>query len=637
MSNFIFNLELSLSNNELLKNNVQIVELKIPEPKIIVKVNSELENFDANINNYENIFKNNEEDIFAIILEITKNFGFDILEQSSAEVFPKIGKPFNIILKDKKIFIPSAKDLIISQLAIKLNLISLKNTDLVDFIEVKTKLEKRLKELGNKQFIESIWQGIHYALIMNNLKLVGVSNFKYIKEFNRNITNIIFERELNFDDSSQPKEFIINTIYFMLRELVTLRNSRDVSFDSYTNLITKISNKLTEKHLDKFNMPLIFTTAILSEASSHLGEISLHKDANKAIKEYYNNCSKLTEIFPAIVNVEDISGFLSIFGKNMYYQGEFSLSLKLYTTEISRANSDSNKEKKILELSRGLANVFTDLGFWQTAHKFASEYLHFQEINGSEYLYKTYGRLGEIELRSGNYEQAIQYYKKSIENQKKLLGENNIEGRNICYLANAELLSHGLAEKNYSYAKKIDEKENIVNLYTELGLLAFKLRKAFSNQNIIEQVLNILYVIENNKDKKIVGDNLPKALIKFVLVKLDREKYNNYAEEVIQNLIDDKYYIEALACFPYIYKKNLDDDNNSNNNVKNHLDTIQEKISIWNNSVLETDKVIPNKIIFDEYELNTQTCLNLINQVRETNDLNLLKKLSIFPVKLVAY
>ena len=73
------------------------------------------------------------------------------------------------------------------------------------------------------------------------------------------------------------------------------------------------------------------------------------------------------------------------------------------------------------------------------------------------------------------------------------------------------------------------------------------------------------------------------------------------------------------------------------NNIKYYFSEIEPEIIKWNKKVLETAKEIPNKIIFDENELNTQTCLNLINQVKETNDLNLLKKLNIFPVKLVAY
>lgn len=77
--------------------------------------------------------------------------------------------------------------------------------------------------------------------------------------------------------------------------------------------------------------------------------------------------------------------------------------------------------------------------------------------------------------------------------------------------------------------------------------------------------------------------------------------------------------------------------NNVDNNIKYYFSEIEPEIIKWNKKVLETAKEIPNKIIFDENELNTQTCLNLINQVKETNDLNLLKKLNIFPVKLVAY
>ena len=54
---------------------------------------------------------------------------------------------------------PTAKDLIVAQWAINLNLIYLEKTELIDFMEVKTKLEKRLTKLGKKQFIENIWQG----------------------------------------------------------------------------------------------------------------------------------------------------------------------------------------------------------------------------------------------------------------------------------------------------------------------------------------------------------------------------------------------------------------------------------------------------------------------------------------------
>ena len=313
MSDFVFNLKLSLDTNYLLKNNSQYIILKTAQPKLVVKVSKDLENFDANINNTKNIFK--DKDIFATILEITKNFGFDILEQSSAEVFPKIGKPFNVILKDKKIYMPTAKDLIVAQWAINLNLINLEKTELIDFMEVKTKLEKRLTKLGKKQFIENIWQGIHYALIMNKLQLVSGSNFKYITNFSSNISKFLFDRTLKFTDKSKPQEFIFNTTYFMLKELVELRNSRDISFENYTNLIEKISNKFAENNLDKLKIPLVLNTVILGEASLHLDEISLHKDASKATSEYNNNCIKITEILNGIPETQDISGYLSAIGK----------------------------------------------------------------------------------------------------------------------------------------------------------------------------------------------------------------------------------------------------------------------------------------------------------------------------------
>ena len=68
---------------------------------------------------------------------------------------------------------------------------------------------------------------------------------------------------------------------------------------------------------------------------------------------------------------------------------------------------------------RGFANIFNDLGFWKTAKNFANEYLNFQEANGNDDIYKTYGRLGEIALRSGNYNEAIKYFENSINEQKK--------------------------------------------------------------------------------------------------------------------------------------------------------------------------------------------------------------------------
>ena len=623
MSDFVFNLKLSLDTNYLLKNNSQYIILKTAQPKLVVKVSKDLENFDANINNTKNIFK--DKDIFATILEITKNFGFDILEQSSAEVFPEIGKPFNVILKDKKIYMPTAKDLIVAQWAINLNLIYLEKTELIDFMEVKTKLEKRLTKLGKKQFIENIWQGIHYALIMNKLQLVSGSNFKYITNFISNISEVLFDRKLVFTDKSKPQEFIFNTTYFMLKELVELRNSRDISFENYTNLIEKISNKFAKNNLDKLKIPLILNTVILGEASLHLDEISLHKDASKATSEYNNNCIKITEILNGIPETQDISGYLSAVGKNKYYNGDFVWALHLYTKEYTK-EIISNENKKLL---RGFANIFNDLGFWKTAKNFANEYLDFQEANGNDDIYKTYGRLGEIALRSGNYNEAIKYFENSINEQKNTFGDDNIEGRNICYLANAKLLNNELeeAENLYKETQILDNKENKINLYAELGLFAVALRKATDKQSIIEQILNILNNIEN---KKTVGDNLPKALIKFVLFKLDSEQYNNYATEIIDDLIKDNYYIDALACLPYIF-------NNVDNNIKYYLSEIEPEIIKWNKKVLETAKEIPNKIIFDENELNTQTCLNLINQVKETNDLNLLKKLNIFPVKLVAY
>ena len=196
----------------------------------------------------------------------------------------------------------------------------------------------------------------------------------------------------------------------------------------------------------------------------------------------------------------------------------------------------------------------------KTLKEIGYEELDYNSYQATDDIYKTYGRLGEIALRSGNYNEAIKYFENSINEQKNTFGDDNIEGRNICYLANAKLLNNELeeAENLYKETQILDNKENKINLYAELGLFAVALRKATDKQSIIEQILNILNNIEN---KKTVGDNLPKALIKFVLFKLDSEQYNNYATEIIDDLIKDNYYIDALACLPYIF-------NNVDNNIK---------------------------------------------------------------------
>ena len=135
------------------------------------------------------------------------------------------------------------------------------------------------------------------------------------------------------------------------------------------------------------------------------------------------------------------------------------------------------RDSRSARLQRNLSNLLTDIGLLGIARRLTEASLAQQQASDDPERFKTLGRLGEIQVRLGDYAAARASYQESWRRQPP----DQREGRTAVYLGHLALLEGQLteAESWYQTAEQADCAQQITfNPYRAMGCIALAWRRA---------------------------------------------------------------------------------------------------------------------------------------------------------------
>ena len=178
---------------------------------------------------------------------------------------------------------------------------------------------------------------------------------------------------------------------------------------------------------DKDNYEAYFLRGSIYASEGEIGEAITDYDAAVAIDEknyllyieIYENLDALGYTDQGLVYLNNALKVSDKSANGKYYKGR--IYYMLGQTSEAKENLEAAKDKDIIEANLYLAKLYQDAGDYDSAQKLLEEYASSDEVT-SEAL----AALGDIELNSGNYENALNYYEAglnldSIDNMPKLL------------------------------------------------------------------------------------------------------------------------------------------------------------------------------------------------------------------------
>jgi tetratricopeptide (TPR) repeat protein len=155
-----------------------------------------------------------------------------------------------------------------------------------------------------------------------------------------------------------------------------------------------------------------------------------------------------------------------------YYRGDFPEALGHFRQEW-RLQTQRPAGALDARLRRNLGNLLCDLGLLASARRLTEESLARQRRADDPELYKTLGRLGEIQMRQGDHAAARAAYEESWQRQPA-------EGRTAVYLGHLALLEQRLADAEawYQTAERADRDQGVAfNAYLVMGRIALAWRR----------------------------------------------------------------------------------------------------------------------------------------------------------------
>lgn len=423
--------------------------------------------------------------------------------------------------------LPSLADLLAAELALELWLLPAREIN--DLEVVRQALEARRATLHDE-----VREALAYWLLGSTHALAGRPDLE--KSWRNDIYEVLVLRSPDWKSRRHPPEPLLAAAQRLLEELTRRRNAA-VTLASYDELVDSLAAQIPP-------LPVAFRQAVWWEAGYQLAARGLHLEAGVATDRYQEACRELRRL-PGLAEADMPELGISL-GQRAYYKGDFRVALEAYGKEWQ-----SGSEALRSRLRRPIANVFTDLGALTAARRLSGEALDDQSAAGDPETYKTLGRCGEIALRSGDLERAADFYRRSQEAQRDLLGESVVTGQTAVYQGHAALLAGNLEEaaRHYASAHAADAlKDTRLNAYALMGEAALALHRGDAAAVII-----CLDRLENTAESSINGDALPRAVITLAAVAVGAPREKGRA--AIAALLSDHYMAEALVLLPLVYRQ----------------------------------------------------------------------------------
>jgi tetratricopeptide (TPR) repeat protein len=185
--------------------------------------------------------------------------------------------------------------------------------------------------------------------------------------------------------------------------------------------------------------PLSFDLAYWSEGAHRLSEMGDINGSAHILVHQQNTTEALLRCVPPLKDKLENGMWFHHQGRLAYYQGLFPQALQQYCREYTLHKTGNAQDPTLTaRLFRNIANVLTDMGFTETAGHLAEEALQLQQTHDDPEHYKTLGRLGEIYLRTGDYDKALTAYQQSHQQQLSL--PHNQNGQTATYVAHTYVL-----------------------------------------------------------------------------------------------------------------------------------------------------------------------------------------------------
>jgi tetratricopeptide (TPR) repeat protein len=346
--------------------------------------------------------------------------------------------------------------------------------------------------------------------------------------------------------------------YRLLKGLIGLRRRIVApSLNDYSGLLDALASEDTA--------PLAFQQALWWEAHYRLSETGQHAEADEALNRYQRAAMALNERLPGLIG-RDGMGIGVVMGRQAYYQGHYETALGHYLNEWEKV--DAFRKPRLKRLTAGL---LSDMFYLDTARRLAREATQ-EEYKVNIEDYKSAGRLGEAELRCGDYPVARRYYLLSLDFQSKHFGTEHIDGQTYTYLGHVFLLEGKWAEAA-RYYQQAEAADRNFNVYTLMGRIALEVRRQSAER------ARTLYARYRTELKTLESDPvkaLPLGVIMAGLFLLAPEEYREMARAALTRMIAANYAIEALYLLRILC---------SPKEAKTFASKIQPRLRAWDEAI----------------------------------------------------
>ncbi|MEK8016816.1 MAG: hypothetical protein VSS75_008105 [Candidatus Parabeggiatoa sp.] len=382
-------------------------------------------------------------------------------------------------------------------------------------------------KLTQTHFPQTLQEAFAFALF--DLK-VSLDKQPELEAWQEAVRHVIYERGY-LPHLAQPESVLLRHGYQLLA-LISQQRQSPLTVDDLITAWDEFNQQVTLERL-----PLVFALIYWNEAAIRLLETGEPNEAEKFLAKQHEVASELLTLLPHLS--DEIAGglWLHHLGRLAYYRGEYAQALQQYALEWEIREQQPALKARI---QRSLATVLSDMGYWQFARTITQQALDKQQRDPAhEISYKNLGRLGEIQARQGEYNQAIESFSASWQIQ----APDKRDGQTAIYMGHAYLLQGNASEARnwYTQAEKADRKQNVVfNPYLLMGKIALALREGET-----EQVVSLWQAHKDKLAGLRVDRVLPATVIATGLYLADASQVA-WLDIRLEKLIRAHYLIQAL-------------------------------------------------------------------------------------------
>lgn len=234
-------------------------------------------------------------------------------------------------------------------------------------------------------------------------------------------------------------------------------------------------------------------------------------------------------------------------GRLYYYSGNHELALAEFLREYKNRKSDLTVAAM---LNREIANVLSDMTCFEAGRNFAETSVAAARSQGQQSeLYKSLGRLAEINIKLGHLAAAEESLIESISIQEKLSGENPSPGQTLTYLGHLAILN-GDFDKALELYDRAEAKDVNKSSLPYIMMGRFSLAAATGNAVQLEQLWNAhREILEKWATHQ--TQVLPAAVCILAAarsISLARARLPFF----IRSLIENRYVVEAVLALPHV-------------------------------------------------------------------------------------